>query len=212
MRQTVDGFTPRNQPQKPLPIRRPDLTRPLPPVVIKKPGHAYKGPVQAPKPVDGVVVVHKPAQTHIAQTAAAVPPIHTVRHDRPRLSNDRPEFIKERATENKLVKKRSKFRKFLSLAQYPLSAIVLGVAIYSTTVGQWIILAYAIYAIVKGVKSQNTFVAALILLIAIPLFQLLNQPGVAEVIAMYAYELLVVGTLQAIIEVVKDSRRRSRMV
>lgn len=83
------------------------------------------------------------------------------------------------------------------------------IAANNTTLGQWMVLAYAVYAIVRGLRSQISFGAALFLLVAIPVFQLLGQDGVAQNVAIYVYELLVIGTVQAIIELYK-SRHKSK--
>jgi len=87
-----------------------------------------------------------------------------------------------------------------SSAQYIIVVVVALVAAASTTVGQLFILAFALYSLVLRRESQKTFVIALLLLISIPVFQLLNQTGVADNVAIYTYELLVFGTLQAILE------------
>jgi hypothetical protein len=195
MAKSVDGFTPRRR----IPADKPLLTPAKPPLQIKKPGHAYV-PGQTGRSMDGIMRT-QPARL-----------VQKTWEERPRVGFDRPEFIRDPVLENKPETKASKFRKFLALTQYPLSALFLIIAIYSTSVGQWFVLAYAVYALIRGVQSRNTFIAALLLLIAIPVFQLLNQPGVADNIAIYAYELLVVGTVQTIAELIKDRKHKQSMV
>lgn len=190
MKKTVDGFTPR----RPIHPDEPALKPTPKPVVIKKPGHAYI-PGQTGRSMDGIK--RRPAQL-----------VQTAWQERPRVGFDTPAFIRDPVLENKPETKASKFRKFLALLQYPLVAGLLIVGIYSTAIGQWFILAYALYALIRGVQSRNTFIAALLLLVSIPVFQLLNQPGVADNIAIYAYELLVVGTVQAIVELIKDRKHK----
>ncbi len=194
MRQTVDGFTPRRRSMQKTdaPVAKT--------VVIKKPGHAYSRSRVTTRSIDGMRRVTPPRI------------VQTVWEERPRVAFDRPEFIRDPVIENKPVTRASMFRKALALLQYPLSAILLSVAVYSTAIGRWFILLYAIYALIRGVQSKSTFVAALLLLVAIPLFQVINQPGVADNIAVYAYELLIVGTVQVIVELVKNSKRKQTVV
>ena len=87
-----------------------------------------------------------------------------------------------------------------SVLQYVAVITVALVSTYSTTIGQWLILAYAVFVITTRRDSRLSFGIALFLLIAIPIFQLLGQSGVANNIAIYVYELLVVGVVQAMIE------------
>lgn len=87
------------------------------------------------------------------------------------------------------------------IAQYPLLAGVALGAAASSTFGQAILLAYAVVVLaVKRQPSQLSFGLALILLLAVPLFQLIGQPAIAENAAIYVYELLVIGTIAAILE------------
>lgn len=99
------------------------------------------------------------------------------------------------------------WRKLLDFMQYPLIAAVALLAAYNSTAGQIMIGLYALFAIFVKVSSKYTFGAALLLLLAIPTFQALGETGISEKCAIYAYELLVVGTLQAIIETWLDNRR-----
>lgn len=109
-------------------------------------------------------------------------------------------------------KARSTAARVFNIAQYPLLALVAIVAAASTAIGQWFVLAYVIVALVRRQDSRLTFALAIFLLIAIPVFQLLQQPGVAKNTAVYVYELLVFGTLQAMFEVFKAGRSRRRRV
>ncbi len=91
--------------------------------------------------------------------------------------------------------------KLWDYGQYPLFSIVALAAAASATIGQWLVAAYAVYAVlIRRQSSSLTFGLALIILVAIPVFQLLGQSGIAENAAIYVYELLVIGTIQAIIE------------
>lgn len=102
----------------------------------------------------------------------------------------------------------TKLAKVWDIAQYPLFAGIAIAAAYSTGIGQWFVLAYAIIALIRRSPSQLTFGVALFLLIAIPIFQLLHQEGIASNAAVYVFELLAFGTLQASLELVFTKRKR----
>ncbi len=86
-------------------------------------------------------------------------------------------------------------------AQYPLIATVALVAAINTTIGQLIVLAYAVAVVfIWRQPSRLTFALAFIILLSVGLFQIINQPDIAENAAIYVYELLVVGTISAILE------------
>jgi hypothetical protein len=86
------------------------------------------------------------------------------------------------------------------LVQTIIIAILAIVGAYSTSVGQWFVLLYAVFVLVLRRDSRLTFGIALFILITVPIFQLLGQDGVANNMAVYVYELLVIGTVQAMIE------------
>lgn len=98
------------------------------------------------------------------------------------------------------------WRRLLDFAQYPLIAGAAILAASNSTAGQVMIGLYAILCLLVRFSSKYTFGTALILLLGIPFFQALHQSGVSEKSAIYAYELLVVGTLQAIIETWLENR------
>lgn len=91
----------------------------------------------------------------------------------------------------------------LEIIQYPLIAAAALGAAYSSTVGQALIVMYALYVISRRRSSRLTFSITLFMLITIPFFQAINQTGIAANAAIYTYELLVVGTIQALFELRK---------
>ncbi len=92
-------------------------------------------------------------------------------------------------------------RKVWEYAQYPLIAIVALTAAASSTLGQILILIYAVIVLfIRRQSSRLSFGLALVILLAVPLFQIIGQSGIAENAAIYVYELLVVGTIGAILE------------
>lgn len=95
---------------------------------------------------------------------------------------------------------KSIFQFLLSIFQYLFFAFIAFGGAYSVEVGQYFVLAYAIYAIFLKRDSKLTFSIALFLLITIIFFQIFNQPAISNNIAVYVFELLVIGTIQAMIE------------
>lgn len=92
----------------------------------------------------------------------------------------------------------------LTLIQYGILAAIAVAGAYSTSIGQWFVLAYAVYVLATRQDSRLSFGIALFVLVSVPFFQVLNQPGVANNMAVYVYELLVVGTIQALLELRKQ--------
>lgn len=92
----------------------------------------------------------------------------------------------------------------ISWLQYPLIGIVALAMAYSTTVGQWLIAAYAVAVLLLRIDSRQPFIIALILLVAIPVFQVIGLPIFSQNVAIYAYECLVIGVVVAIIETSKN--------
>lgn len=109
------------------------------------------------------------------------------------------------------AKKRSRLSATGDYVQYPLIAGVAIAAAYSSTVGQGAIGIYCICAVIWRINIRYTFISALILLASIPLFQVINETGVSRNAAVYAYEVLVVGTVQAVIELWLDGQSRKHV-
>lgn len=91
--------------------------------------------------------------------------------------------------------------KLWDLVQYPLFAVIAITASVNNTFGQLLIGVYAVIVIfIRRRPSSLSFGLALIILISVPIFNLIGQSSIAENAAIYVYELLVVGTIQAIVE------------
>ncbi|HUC20363.1 MAG TPA: hypothetical protein VMR98_02630 [Candidatus Polarisedimenticolaceae bacterium] len=97
--------------------------------------------------------------------------------------------------------------RWLNRSQYPIIMVVALVMAYSASIGQWVVLAYAIVVLLFRIDSRQPFAGALILLVAIPTFQLIGLSYISENIAIYAYELLVVGVIRAIVELPKKGAK-----
>jgi hypothetical protein len=92
----------------------------------------------------------------------------------------------------------------ISWLQYPLIGIVALAMAYSTTIGQWLVAAYAVAVLLLRIDSRQPFIIALILLVAVPVFQVIGLPVFSQNVAIYAYETLVIGVIVAIIETSKN--------
>ena len=90
-------------------------------------------------------------------------------------------------------------KSIFTIVQYIIIGLMALGASYSTDVGQWFILAFGLYALFIKKDSRFTFAVALFLLITIPLFKIFNQDGISENAAVYAFEVLAIGTLQSIL-------------
>jgi hypothetical protein len=103
------------------------------------------------------------------------------------------------------------WRSYLGIA---VGLILVGCAVFAqwggTTAGQLIIGMYAVAAIIIRVPSSTTFKMALGMLLGIVLTQIIKFSGVGEALAIYAFLLMAVGTLQAVIELRHTPRPDAR--
>jgi hypothetical protein len=101
------------------------------------------------------------------------------------------------------------YRRMLDFIQYPLIGLIaVGIA-YSSSVGQILILLFLLVSLLKKVSSKYSFGTAILLLACIPFFQAIKESGISQNCAIYAYEMLVVGTLMAMIEIWRDKRKKN---
>ncbi len=192
-------------------VRQPQVTKPMPAPPRPVPTAPTPAPRRVRTPIDPTrlsTVRVAPAQMTAARVAAAPPqPIRL-----PKLPAQLPQVPTQIPNRRQLrriarapgVEKNTK--QIWEYAQYPLIAIVALASAYSTTIGQCLILVYGLMAIWQRWDSRQSFGIALFLLITIPLFQLIGQAGIAENVAVYVYELLVIGTILALIELHKSNR------
>ncbi|HEY6736659.1 MAG TPA: hypothetical protein VI322_02990 [Candidatus Saccharimonadia bacterium] len=92
----------------------------------------------------------------------------------------------------------------LSWMQYPLIALGALAAAFNSTAGQLLVVMYAVVALWRRWPAALSFGAALFVLLTIPLFQLLDRAIIAQNAATYVYELLVIGTISAVLELRKS--------
>lgn len=103
------------------------------------------------------------------------------------------------------ITQKSKIRtKILKFFKYLLLVTIVLFAGASSTIGQVIIGIYFIIAVIFRIGSRVSFILALVLLVFIPLLGLIGQSGISDNAAIYAFELLVIGTVQSIIEIWKE--------
>ena len=88
----------------------------------------------------------------------------------------------------------------VNILQYAIFAGVGIAVVFDRNLGQLLIGFLTVLALVIGIPYKMAFGSALFLLVTIPLFLLLQRPQVAFTLAIYAYELLSVGVIMAIIQ------------
>lgn len=103
-----------------------------------------------------------------------------------------------------IPKKTRILSQLLNLLQYPLFAIIGVAVIYDGVLGQMMIGTFGAVSLLFRVPSKQAFGAALFILITVPLFIALHRQGIADTLAVYVFELLVVGTVLAIVELRRE--------
>ncbi len=149
-----------------------------------------------------------PSKPKRSTKSASQKPLIVVRTKQPELSQHQNSIVKELATPSQKIDERSVRARFSDFLQYPLIAIAAVLAANSSAAGQAMIGLYAVFAIFVKMSSKYSLGAAVLLLISIPVFRTLGEIDVSEKFAVYAYELLVIGILQAIIETWLDNRKQ----
>ncbi len=159
--------------------------------------------------------LQKPAPAHRQKPVGKIHPLtpqsRSQSHPQPQLSAAHRAHPEDHAAEPRVASaqktpKPTLYRKLLDFIQYPLIAVAALTAAYSPTAGQIIIGVYFLIALIFKISSRASFAIALVLLLCIPFFQILGQAGISENVAIYAYEMLAVGTVQAIIELWRDDK------
>ena len=96
--------------------------------------------------------------------------------------------------------------KIIDFLQYPLIAILAVGAAYSSSFGQILVGIFLIIALIFRLGSRVAFICALILIVSIPFFQILHQDSVSNNSAIYAFEMLCVGTALSLLESWQEGR------
>ena len=108
----------------------------------------------------------------------------------------------------------SLFRRFLRYTQMLLlivGAVALGFVIQYPPIGYALIGVYAIFVLVRRVRSRVTFTLALIsVAAALAARSLQREEGVADSFAVYTFLLLAIGTVSFLIEVFRANKRIHR--
>jgi hypothetical protein len=89
-------------------------------------------------------------------------------------------------------------------------AMLLGYAIFNQAMGQWIVIAVGLAAVVLRLSSRYIFGAAFFFLILVVVSSIMNNKYLADNFAVYTYLLLAIGTLGAMIELRGSDRFRYR--
>jgi hypothetical protein len=76
-------------------------------------------------------------------------------------------------------------------------------AAFNAAIGQLFVAAFALYVLIRRPDTRLIFGVALFVLLTIPLFEALGRSGIAENAAIYVYELLVIGTISALLDLRK---------
>ena len=91
-----------------------------------------------------------------------------------------------------------------NVLQYPLFAGIGIILIFNSVLGQMEIATVGVVGLVFKLPSKLAFAGALFLLVTVPLFIGLKRPDIADTIAVYVFELLVVATVLAIVELRRE--------
>ena len=94
----------------------------------------------------------------------------------------------------------------VNIVQYTIFAGVGIAVVLDRNLGQLLIGFLTVLALVIRIPYKMAFGSALFLLVTIPLFLLLQRPQVAYTLAIYAYELLSIGVIMAIIQRPREVR------
>lgn len=190
--QRVDPFIPVSKPSQ-RPTRRPISSRPR---LTRKPIDGFMpGPQvmrRSPQPLT------KPQTTpaKIKPVVTPKPPHTYTRPQPPEQSSDA--FVRaEQQMTTPQPKKGSVRRGLALLLQFfaLLSLFAVGFLLRSLMVGQAIILLYAIFAFIFRIESRTTFIFVLISFGVVLTASLRSDTTLASVFAVYAFLLLVVGTI-----------------
>lgn len=90
-----------------------------------------------------------------------------------------------------------------------IACVVLGISSINLALGQVAVGIYALASVVFKIRSETSFTLSLLAFVCVPMFALLNNGEMAEVFAVYAFFLLVIGVFAAILELKKADRRIS---
>jgi hypothetical protein len=188
------GLAPRLAVYRPIPpdIKPVPRRRPVQPAPIKPPARTRPAPVPRPaqrRSADGLM--RSPARPAMPATAAAARPDPALSQPSPPVSAAPTSLAAHPAG------------RWWLLAQYPLCAAVALAAAFNAAIGQLFVAAFALYVLIRRPDTRLIFGVALFVLLTIPLFEALGRSGIAENAAIYVYELLVIGTISALLDLRK---------
>lgn len=194
----ADAATPRPAVVRPKPLPpRPEVAvrpEPVQPQSEAAPRPVRPAPVRRPRPaeLDLRKLGPQPAEPPTISRPAAPPPTPAATPDQSAVATSPQAPPKPRFWQRELV-------------QYPVIGAVALVAAFNSTAGQIMVALYGIVALLRHVDAKISFGIALAMLLAIPLFQAIGRAAIADNAAIYAFELLVIGTVSAAIQLRKTT-------
>lgn len=118
--------------------------------------------------------------------------------DHPIINTTKPTGVRHAQAQDKAAPKRHVLSR-LRVLQLPiliLLALILGPFLQTLVVGEVLILIYAVYAVVRHISSNVTFLLSLISLVGIGMLYLAGNTGtLATNFAIYCFLILIVGTV-----------------
>lgn len=78
--------------------------------------------------------------------------------------------------------------------------VVLALIFKENSIDTWLVVLYGLSAVVMRVPSEDSFKLALIALVGVPIFTMLQMTNLTDNFAQYAFLLLCIGTISALIE------------
>lgn len=189
----------------PLPPSPTPAPAPSPaPVRILKPGHNFSRPITPAPPT--TPVKHRP----ISQPPMSPQAHNTIIHSSVR-TVESPDTATTHHVPNKSPKRKAK-NKLITYASYAgiaTLAVAVGFALFDAAVGQWVVIAGGIIALILRVDSRIIFGGALFCLVMIPVMTMAGREPLSENYAIYTFILLALGTIRAMIESASNGKKNN---
>jgi hypothetical protein len=101
------------------------------------------------------------------------------------------------------IKKRNKFVGIKNIVTYfsiIILAVAIGTALIDVRIGQWLVVGAGVAALIFRVESRVFFSTTLFFLAMVPILAIVSQQALSENYALYAFIILVIGIMRAVIE------------
>ena len=93
-----------------------------------------------------------------------------------------------------------RYHQALSYVGMIAAILILGNLLQITWLGLTIIALYGIFVLIRGIRSSQIFIMAIICLLLVPVLFVLKNTQLANTFSLYAFVLIVVATLGALAE------------